>query len=98
MANLAGELALTVKVDDGPRPSRSRYDWTAGGRVLTISTVIPEAGMAFELISSHVGNQDTDALASHLTQRQGWRGQTEKCWHTHEQLNPGGLARGCVYD
>lgn len=98
MANLAGELPLTIKVDGGPRPSRSRYDWTAGGRVLTISTVIPEAGLALELISTYVGHQDTDTLASHLTLRHGRRGHIEECWHTHEQLNLGGLARGCAYD
>ena len=98
MANLAGDLPLRVNVDGWPRPSQSRYDWTAGGRVLTISTVIPEAGLAFELISTYVGHQDTDTLVTHLTMRQGRRGEIEERRHSHEQLNLEGLARGCAYD
>ena len=98
VANLAGELPLTVKVDGLRRPSESRYDWAAGGRVLIISTVIPETGLAFELISTYLGHQDTDTLITHLTLRHGRRGEIEECRHSHEQLNLGGLARGCAYD
>ena len=98
VANLAGELPLTVKVDGRPRPSESRYDWAAGGRVLTVSTVIPETGLAFELISTYVGHQDTDTMVTHLTLRHGRRGEIEARRHPHEQLNLVGLARGCAYD
>ena len=88
MANLAGELPLQVIVDGRTRPSHSRYAWSAGGLVLTIATVLPESGLAFELISTYTGHRDTDTIATHLTLGLGRHGEIETCRHPHEQLNP----------
>ena len=98
MANLAGELPLQVIIDGRSRASHSRYAWTAGGLVLTIATVLPEPGLAFELISTYTGHQDTDTIATHLTLSQERDGEIESCRHPHEQLNPVELARACAYD
>ena len=98
MANLAGELPLQVLVDGRTRPSHSHYAWSAGGLVLTIATVLPEPGLAFELISTYTGHHDTDTIATHLTLGQGRDGEIDSCRHPHEQLNPVELARACAYD
>jgi hypothetical protein len=98
VANLAGELPLQITVDGRLRPSHSRYAWTAGGLVLTFATVLPESGLAFELISTYTGHQDTDTIATHLTLSQERDGEIESCRHPHEQLNPVELARACAYD
>ena len=98
MANLAGELPLQVIVDGRARLSRSHYAWSAGGLVLTIATVLPEPGLAFELISTYTGHPDTDTIATHLTLGQSREGQVDTCRHLHEQLNPVELARACAYD
>jgi hypothetical protein len=66
--------------------------------VLTIATVLPEPGLAFELISTYTGHRDTDTIATHLTLGQGRGGEIETCRHPHEQLNPVELARACAYD
>jgi hypothetical protein len=98
VANVAGGLPLHVIVDDRPRPSHSRYAWTGGGLVLTIATVLPEPGLAFELISTYTGHQDTDTIATHLTLSQQRDVEIDSCRHPHEQLNPVELARACAYD
>ena len=98
MANLAGELPLRVIFDGRTRPAHSRYAWSAGGLVLTIATVIPEPGLAFELISTYSGHRDTDTIATHLILGQGRDGEIDSCRHPHEQLNPVELARACAYD
>ncbi|MDQ6805508.1 MAG: hypothetical protein M3065_11210 [Actinomycetota bacterium] len=98
MANLVGELPFHVIVDGYPRPSLSRYTWSAGGLVLTITTVLPETGLAFELISTYTGHDDTDTIATHLTIGQGRHGEIDSCRHPHDQLNPVELARACAYD
>jgi hypothetical protein len=98
VANLGGELPLQVLVDGRARPSHSRYAWSAGGLVLTIATVLPEPGLAFELISTYTGHRDTDTIATHLTLGQGRDGEIDSCRHPHEQLNPVELARACAYD
>jgi hypothetical protein len=98
VANLAGELPLEVIVDGRARPSHSRYAWTAGGLVLSIATVLPEPGLAFELISTYTGHPDTDTIATHLSLGQGRGGEIGSCRHPHEQMNPVELARACAYD
>ncbi len=98
MANLEGEMPLQVIVDGRVMPSRSCYAWTGGGLVLTIATVLPESGLAFELISTYTGHQDTDTIATHLTLSQERDGRIESRQHPHEQLNPVELARACAYD
>ncbi len=98
VANLAGELPLQIIIDRRTRPSHSRYAGTAGGLVLTIATVLPEAGLAFELISTYTGHPDTDTIATHLALGQGRDSEIDSCRHSHEQLNPVELARACAYD
>jgi len=98
VANLGGKLPLQVIVDGRARLSRSHYAWSAGGLVLTIATVMPEPGLAFELISTYTGHDDTDTIATHLTLGQGRDAEIDSCRHTHEQLNPVELARACAYD
>jgi hypothetical protein len=98
VANLVGELPLRVIVDGRPRPSHSRYARSAGGLVLTIATVLPEHGLAFELISSYTGHRDTATIATHLTLGEGRDGEIDSCRHPHEELNPAELARACAYD
>ena len=97
MANLAGNLPLQVIVDGRTRSSCSSYAWTAGGLVLTITTVLPEPGLAFELISTYTGHRDTDTIATHLALGQGRDGEIDSCRYPHEQLNPVELARACAY-
>jgi hypothetical protein len=98
VVNLAGELPLQVIVDGRERPSHSRYAWSAGGLVLTITTVLPERGLAFELTSTYTGHEDTDTIATHLTLAQDRAGEIDTRRHPHERLNPVELARACAYD
>ena len=67
MANMRGELPLRVEVDAGDCETHSSYSYHAGGRVLSIATVLPERGLALELISTYVGHPDTGTTATHLT-------------------------------
>ena len=89
---------MQVIVDDRIRSSHSRYAWNAGGLVLIIATVLPEPGLAFELISTYTGHTDTDTIATHLILGQGRDSEIDSCRHPHEQLNPVELARACAYD
>jgi hypothetical protein len=98
VANLAGNLPLKVIVDRRARSSSSSYAWTAGGLVLTIATVLPETGLAFELISTYTGHPDTDTIATHLTLAHGRDGEIDSDRHPHDQLNPVELVRACAYD
>ena len=47
--------------------------------MLTIATVLPEEGLAFELISIYAGHRDTDTIATHLTLAQGREGAIDSC-------------------
>jgi hypothetical protein len=96
VVNLAGALPLSVMVDGRERPSRSGYAWSAGGLVLTITTVLPESGLAFELISTYTGHEETDTIATHLTLGQDREGDIDSRRYPHERLNPVELA--CAYD
>jgi len=98
VVNIAGELPMQVIVDGRARPAQSRYAWSAGGLVLTIATVLPEPGLAFELISTYTGHADTDTIATHLTLGDGRGGEIDSCRHPNEHLNPVELARACAYD
>lgn len=89
---------MQVIVDGRARPAQSRYAWSAGGLVLTIATVLPEPGLAFELISTYTGHADTDTIATHLTLGDGRGGEIDSCRHPNEHLNPVELARACAYD
>ena len=56
---MRGDLPLQVSVDDQVCEARSGYTWSGGGTVLTISTVLPDQGLAAELISTYVGHPST---------------------------------------
>jgi hypothetical protein len=98
VANLAGDLPIRVTFDGRRTATESRYAWSGGGLVLTIATVLPEAGLALELISTYVGHQDTDTIATQLTVGQGQEGRIETSHHRRDELNPTELARACAYD
>lgn len=94
---MRGDLPLRVSIDDQACAAHSTYSWSGGGAVLTISTVLPERGLAVELISTYVGHQDTRTFVTHLML--GPIGQPADI-HTaeHEQLNPADSTRECAYD
>lgn len=97
MANLGGDLPLQVSVDDRPCEAHSTYSWSGGGTVLTISTVLPDRGLAVELISTYVGHPDTRTIVTHLML--GPVGHRANIYITeHEHLKPVEGARECAYD
>jgi len=63
---MRGDLPLRISVDDRPCEAHSTYVWSGGGTVLTISTVLPDRGLAAELISTYVGHSRTRTVATHL--------------------------------
>ena len=97
VANTRGDLPLNVSVDDRPCEAHSTYAWSGGGTVLTISTVLPDRGLAAELISTYVGHPSTRTVATHL--RLGTIGQESGITTVeHEHLSPAESARECAYD
>jgi hypothetical protein len=66
--------------------------------VVTIATVLPEPGLAFELISAYTGHSDTDTIAVHLILGHGRDGEIDTRRHPRDALNPAELARACAYD
>ena len=96
---MRGDIPLTVSIDDRPCEAHSTYSWSGGGAVLTLSTVLPERGLAAELISTYVGHTDTPTIATHLML--GPVGQPATILtaeHAHEHLDPVERARECAYD
>jgi hypothetical protein len=79
--------------------THSTYTFAAGGSVLTIATVLPERGLAFELVSTYVGWSDVHTDATDLALGPvGHPPSIERGEHDHEQLNPVTDARPCAYD
>jgi hypothetical protein len=67
--------------------------------VLTISTVLPERGLALELISTYVGHPHTGTLATHLLLGPvGHPAEIHTSEHEHEHLDPVERPRACAYD
>lgn len=94
---MRGDLPLRVSVDDRPCEAHTTYSWSGGGMVLTISTVLPERGLAVELISTYVGHPHTRAIVTHLMLGPvGHRAEINTIEHEH--LDPGESARECAYD
>jgi YD repeat-containing protein len=96
---MRGDIPLRVSIDDRPFEAHSTYSWSGGGAVLTLSTVLPEQGLAAELISTYVGHADTATIATHLML--GPLGQPATILtaeHTHEHVDPVENARECTYD
>src|SRR5690242_13930876 len=99
MPNLRGEMPMKVLIDERPCEAHSTYGWQGGGKVLTFSTVLPERGMALELISTYIGHPHTATIATHL--RLGPVGHSPEIHtreHPHEQLDPVENPRACAYD
>ena len=67
--------------------------------VLTLSTVLPERGLAAELISTYVGHPHTPTIATHLMLGPVGHAATIRTEeHAHEHLDPVESARECAYD
>ncbi len=99
VGNLDGEIPLDVLLDGRACEAESRYRWAAGGRVLTIFTVLPARGVAVELISTYVGHAQTPTVVTHLLL--GPAGATREIRteeRPHEQLDPVEDPRACAYD
>ncbi len=96
---MCGDLPLTVSIDGRPCEAHGTYSWAAGGAVLTLSTVLPERGLAAELISTYVGHPDTPTIATHLMLGPvGHSATVRSAEHRNEHLNPVESARECAYD
>jgi hypothetical protein len=96
---MRGDIPLTVTLDCRPCEAHSRYGWSGGGRVLTLSTVLPERGLATELISTYVGHADTPTIVTHLVLGPvGQPATIATAEHAHEDLDPVEGARECAYD
>jgi hypothetical protein len=96
---MRGDLRLEVSVDDRPCEAHSTYAWAGGGMVLTISTVLPERGLAVELISTYVGHPHTRTIVTHLMLGPpGRTAQIRSTERAHGDLDPIEGARECAYD
>lgn len=96
---MRGDIPLLVSIDDRPCEAHSTYSWSGGGSVLTLSTVLPERGLAAELISTYVGHTDTPTIATHLMLGPvGRPASIATAEHAHEDLDPVEGARECAYD
>jgi hypothetical protein len=96
---MRGDLPLVVSVGDRPCEVHSSYSWTAGGMVLTLSTVVPEPGLAIELISTYVGHPQTATIVTHLFLGPvGQKAAVHAVEQEREQLNPIERPRECVYE
>ncbi len=96
---MRGDLLIEVCVDGHPGETQSTYAWSGGGTVLTISTVLPQRGLALELISTYVGHPHTTTVVTHLTlgpvEQQSQISVEE---HPAGELSPVESARECAYD
>jgi hypothetical protein len=99
VVNMRGDIPLTVSINNRPCEAQTTYSWAAGGAVLTLSTVLPDRGLAAELISTYVGHVNTPTIVTHLML--GPVGHTATIRteeHAHEHLDPVEGARECAYD
>ena len=94
---MCGGLSLRISVDDRPCEAHSSYAWSGGGTVLTISTVLPDRGLATELISTYVGHPSTRMVATHLALGPVGH-QNDISTAEHEHVSPTESARECAYD
>lgn len=98
MANLDGDIALQLTRGGQTLNSHTTYAWTGGGLVLTIATVIPDRGVAFELISTYTAAPGTDTVATHLHIGYDHPAQIDSHRAPGEQLHPVDHPRACAYD
>jgi hypothetical protein len=99
VANLRGEIPVRVGVDGRECQAHCSYVFAGGGRVLTIETVLPDHGLALELISTYTATPDLPTQVIHL--RVGPVGHPSQVSHAerdHGQLDVSSDPRACVYD
>ena len=98
MANMRGELPLGVVLDGFACEAHCTYTFAAGV-VLVISTVLPERGVAFELISTYVGAAGVATNAIQLALGPVGRSSSiEHVEHSDDRLGPVMEPRACAYD
>jgi hypothetical protein len=89
---------LGVKLDGCRVQSETTCMW-AGAYVLTVATVLPDRGLAFELVSSFVGHRDVATHVTHLALGPpGRAAEISAHDHAHESLDPMIRARECAYE
>jgi len=99
VANVRGEIPVTVAIDDRCCEARTTYSFSGGGAVLVLSTVLPAPGLAVELISTYVGHAGTPTMATHLMLGPvGHAPGIHTAEHARERLGPVESARECAYD
>jgi hypothetical protein len=96
---MRGDIPLAISIDDRPGEANCTYSWAGGGAVHTLSSVLPERGLAVELISTYVGHADTPTIVTHLMLGPVGHAATIRTEaHAHEHLDPVEGARECAYD
>jgi len=99
MATHCGVLGIEITLDGDAFEGQSGFSWAAGGRVLTIATVLPAPGLAVELVSTYVGHSRTGTIATHLVLGPGREAARISAGVPgHDELDPVGRPRACVYD
>ncbi len=89
---------LKVKLDGRRVESETTCMW-AGAYVLTVATVLPDRGLAFELVSTFVGHRDVVTHVTHLALGPpGTGAEISAQDHAHESLDPMIRARECAYE
>ena len=96
---MGGELPLDVRLDGEAVEAHSTYAAAGGGLVLTLATVLPDQGLAFELISTYVGHAQVPAHVTHLALGPvGHPASIEHVEDLEQQLDPAADPRACAYD
>lgn len=91
-------IPLVFTLDDRRVPSETTCIW-AGPYVLTISTVLPDHGLAAEIHSTFVGHQGVPTSVTHLTIGPVEHDPTiTQAEHAHASLDPMLRARECAYE
>ena len=91
-------IDLRVRLD-GNRVTSETTAICAGPDVLTIVTVLPDQGLAFQLTSTFVGHKGVDTHVTHLTL--GPPGSAPAIHaedHPHERIDSTYDPRGCAYE
>lgn len=90
---------MQVLIGERSVEAQSTFGWQGGGRVLTFVTVLPERGLALELISTYVGHPEIATIATHLLLGPvGHPAQIHTSELVDEQLDPVENPRACAYD
>ena len=91
-------IKLLVALDARPVSSETTCVWV-GPYVLTVSTVLPDPGLAVEVHSSFVGHAGVPVCVTHLTLGPvGHEPTITQVEHEHASLDPTLKARECAYE